>query len=125
MAGINCRASIWRWTFATDDSVGGAYPTGTFIYTDALAFMQEQQEEMLLTQQQGLETRKIFKANLYPGWYAIKEEDEFEVNAPTDHTFYGDRFKIIRVAHSSHNRRDPRGYVMLTMTRSEVAHAHQ
>ena len=123
-AGINCRAAIWRWLFTTDDSVGGASPTGTFIYNDVGAFLQEQPAEQLLLQQ-GLETQKIFQANVYPGWYYIKERDEFEVTAPTDQYHYGDRFRVVNARPSSHNRRDPRGYIMLTMVRSEVAHDRQ
>jgi hypothetical protein len=86
--------------------------------------MQEQPEEQLLLQQ-GLETLKTFQANIYPGWLAIKERDEFEVTAPSDHYHLGDRFRVINVRPSSHNRRDPRGYVMLTLMRSEVAHGQQ
>ena len=124
-AGVNCRGSIWRWTFTGyDDSVGGANPSGTYVYNDVSAFLQEEPEEQLLLQQ-GLEIQKIFKANVYPGWLDIRERDEFEVTTPTDHYHYGDRFRIINARPSSHNRRDPRGKIMLTMRRSEVAHAHQ
>jgi hypothetical protein len=107
-----------------DDEVGGAEPTGTYVYTNVSSFLQEQPVEMLLLQQ-GLETQKIFEANAYPGWYAIKEGDEFVVTAPTDFYHYGDHFRILNSRPSSHNRRDPRGYIMLTMVRSEIAHEHQ
>lgn len=123
-AGMNCRASIWRWTFTTDDAVGGAEPTGSYVYNDVGAFLQEQPIEQLFLQQ-GLETQKPFQANVYPGWLIIQERDEFEITAPEDHYYRGDRFRIVNVRHSSHNRRDPRGYVLLTMLRSEKAHEHQ
>lgn len=123
-SGVNCRFALWRWTFTTDDSVGGAEPTGTFVYNNISAFLEEKPVEQLLLQQ-GLETQKIFQANVYPGWYIIYERDEVEIIAPTDHVYYGKRFRIINARHSSHNRRDPRGYIMLTMLRSVKAHDTQ
>lgn len=123
-AGINCRTSIWRWTYDEDDSVGGAEPTGTFVYRDIGTFLQEQPVEQLLLQQ-GMETPRIFNATIYPGWLTIYERDEVEVITPTDFAYYGDRFRVIHARPSSHNRRDPRSYMMLTLTRSERAHEHQ
>lgn len=123
-AGVNCRVSIWRWTFSTDDSVGGAEPTGTFVYRDVATFLQEQPEEQLLLQQ-GLETQKTFQANIYPGYYTVYERDEVEIIAPSDHVYYGKRFRITNARYSSHNRRDPRNYIMLTLVRSVRAHEQQ
>lgn len=122
-AGINCKGSIWRWRYIQDDVSGGATPTGTYIYRDIPTFLQENPVEQLLLQQ-GLETQKSFSANIYPGYYIIKEGDEFEVIAPSDHYHYGDRFRIIN-ARPFHNRRDPRSYMALTMIRSEESHEHQ
>jgi hypothetical protein len=123
-AGLNCRSAIWRWLYLEDDEVGGATPTGTYIYNDVGSFIQEQKAEQLLLQQ-GLEIQRVFWATIVPAWYIIKEGDEFEVTSPSDHAFIGDRFRIIHRTYSSHNRRDPRGYIMLDMIRSEETHEHQ
>lgn len=124
MAGMNCRASIWRWSFVTDDRVGGALPTGTYIHQDLAAFLQEEPEEQLLLQQ-GLEIERIFHARVIPGYLDILERDEFEVTAPADHVHYGDRFRIIHARPSVMNRRDPRNYLLLTLVRAEKAHERQ
>ena len=123
-AGTNCRVAVWRWLFTTDDSVGGAEPTGSYVYNDMLGFLQEQPQEQLLLQQ-GMETQRIFHMNVLPAWYTIYERDEIEVVAPTDHVFYEKRFRVLNVTHSSHNRRDPRGYILLTLRRSDRSHEQQ
>lgn len=123
-AGVNCYLKIWRWSYLTDDSVGGATPTGTFVYSQVRAFLQEQEQEQLLLQQ-GLETPKVFNANIYPGTLRIQERDEVEISTPPEHPYYGDRFRVINIRYSSHNQRDPRAYILLTLTRSEKAHAAQ
>lgn len=124
MAGVNCFLSVWRWTYTADDAVGGAEPTGTFVYRDVRAFLEEQPEEMLLLQQ-GLETLKTFKARIVPGYLTIYERDEVEVTAPSDHYYYGKRFRVINTRPSTHNKRDPRAYTLLTLTRSVRAHGSQ
>lgn len=124
MAGVNCLFSIWRWTYSADDEVGGAAPTGTYVYRDVRAFLQEEPEEQLLLQQ-GLETRKVFKARITPGYLTVYERDEVEIVAPADHYYYGKRFRVVNVRPSTHNRRDPRAYSLLTLSRSERAHGSQ
>jgi len=123
-AGRNCLLSVWRWKFLVDDSVGGAVPTGTYVYRDLPALLMENEEEQLLLQQ-GLETQKTFSANIVPHWLIINERDEIEVVAPTDHPYYGKRFRITNIRFSTHNRRDPRGYILLSLSRSVRAHGQQ
>lgn len=123
-AGRNCLLSIWRWLYEEDDSVGGAVPTGTFVYRDVPAMLQENKEEQLLLQQ-GLEIHRTFVANIVPHWLIVYEGDEVEVIQPTDSAHYGKRFRVINIRYSTHNRRDPRGYIALTLTRSERSHGQQ
>lgn len=123
-AGQNCRGNIWRIGWGADDRVGGAVTTGTLEYQNVYARFQEQPEEQLILQQ-GLETTKIYKATIVPGTLDIRERDEFEVSQPLDHFYYGLRFRIINARPSDFNKRDPRNYILLTMTRSERAHDNQ
>ena len=124
MAGMNIRVKVWRMTTDNDDSVGGAMITGTAVYSGIQAFMQEVPIQMVLAQQ-GLETLSMFNVNLVPGTLDIYERDEIEVTHPTDHYFYGERFRVMNVRHSSHNPRDPRNYMMLVVTRSDRMHSAQ
>ena len=127
MYGFNCRVTIFRVSNLgqTDTAVGGASITGTVAHNNVLALIQEDVEEPLLVQQPGLETIRTYSASIVPGTLDIRERDELEVTEPVDHFYYGDRFRIRRVRNSSHNKRDPRGYMLLSLTRSLESHAHQ
>lgn len=122
-AGKNCRIDVWRISFNPDDSVGGAQPTGTVIGNYEARFQSIPASQLLL--QQGLETVRTFTAVVVPGTVDIQERDEIQITHPYDHMYYGDMFRIISITYSSHNPRDPRNYLMLTLTRSVEAHAYQ
>ncbi len=124
LAGLNCRVDIWRVNFGDDDAVGGAMVTGTVQYQNILARVQPSPPEQLLLQQ-GLETERTFRATIVPGTLIVYERDEIEVVQPIDHAYYGDRFRVIGVQASDLNRRDPRNYMILHLSRSMRAHSKQ
>lgn len=123
LAGNNIQIQIFRINYSDDDVVGGANITGTFIGKYPARLQATPQEQLLL--QQGLETERTFKVNLVPGYLDIRERDELEICAPTDHVYYGQRFRIRGVSYSSMNKRDPRNYMQLTLTRDVRAHDRQ
>lgn len=123
-AGLNLRIDVWRITTPTDDVVGGAITTGTVVYSGVEAFMQESPQSMVFSEQ-GLETLSIFNMTVSPGTLTIYERDEVEVVEPHDHYYHGKRFRVITSRHSSHNPRDPRNYLILTVTRSDRMHQLQ
>ena len=123
-AGYNIRANIYRINWGTDDVVGGAVTTGTLQYQNVYARFQAQPEEQLILQQ-GLETVRTFTCNVIPGTLDIRERDEFEVSKPTDHIYYGQRFRITNVRYTDLNKRDPRNYLMLSLSRDVRAHDNQ
>jgi len=124
VAGNNIRVNIWRLNYQADNSVGGAVTTGTVLHTDVLAFFQGQPPEQLVLQQ-GLETTRTFRMTIIPGYLDIRERDEVQVIHPIDHVYFGDRFRVMGVRYSSHNKRDPRNYSILELVRSVEAHARQ
>ena len=124
MAGYNLRVKVWRMSNDADDVVGGSMITGSIVYSGVQAFMQESPTQMLLAQQ-GLETMSVFNVTLIPGTLTIYERDEIEVTHPSDHYYYGQRFRVMSSKHSSHNPRDPRNYLMLVVTRSDRMHRQQ
>lgn len=125
-AGLNTKITIWRVSTSgqADDAVGGAQPTGTVAHQNVLARIEANPEEQLLLQQ-GLETVRTFNAVIIPPNLDIRERDELEITEPTDHFYYGVRFRITGIRNSSHNPRDPRGYMILSLTRSVRAHSIQ
>ena len=125
MAGYNLRVRIWRMsTSEPDDYVGGAVMTGTVVYQDVMAKMEQEPANMLLLQQ-GIETTHVYRMNIIPGTLTIYERDEVQIMQPKDHHYYGERFRVRGVMYSSHNPRDPRNYIMLNLNRSDRMHRAQ
>ena len=123
-AGLNVQVRIWTINYAAvDNIVGGAITTGTVLGTYPARLQQNPEQQLLL--QQGLETERTFNLLLNPGTLAVHERDEIEVIAPIDHVYYGCRFRVRGVTYSSLDTRDPRNYMMISLTRDVSAHARQ
>lgn len=124
VAGQNIRSTIWRITEGQDDYVGGATITGTVVYENVLTRFESEPEDQIFVAQ-GLETLRTYKATIVPGTLDIKERDELEITHPFDHPYYGKIFRITSMQYSTHNRRDPRNYILLQLVRSVRAHTVQ
>ncbi len=124
-AGYNTRVRIWRIDYADDDIVGGAVVTGTVVYPYVMARIEANAQEQLLMQQPGLETLRTFNALIVPGTLDVRERDELEVTAPTHHSYYAVRFRIVGVQFSSMDKYNPNNYMRLSMTRGVRSHANQ
>lgn len=122
-AGLNIKIAVWRITNEADDVVGGSVVTGTVSgYYNAR--MQANPDQQLLLQQ-GLETDRTFSMVVQPGTADIRERDEIQVVEPYDHPYHDKRFRIRSMRYSDLNPRDPRNYIMLTLSRSVRAHERQ
>lgn len=121
-AGLNIKIAAWRITNEADNSVGGAITTGTVTgyYNARLTAVPPSQ----LLLQQGLEVDRTFNLTVQPVG-DIRERDEIEVIEPTDHVYYGARFRVRGVTYSDFNPRDPRAYMLLSVSRNVIAHGRQ
>lgn len=126
VAGLNIHFRVWRIDYGTDDAVGGAMVTGSISYEHLIGRLQANPPSQLLLQQ-GLETVRTFNLMVRPGTLDIDERDEVEVVYPTpdDHPYYHKRFRVRGVQDTNFHPRDERGYLLLSLTRSEEAHAQQ
>jgi hypothetical protein len=120
-AGMNMVVRIWRYSFVTDDEVGGSVPTGTVLYDAVPARKITRMPDMVFLEQ-GLETEKISQYMLWPMTLTIKERDEIQIVAPSNHHDYNKHFKIIGIADNGFSPSDARGYLIVSTSRSEVAH---
>ena len=123
VAGLNMRAKVWRYSFASDDDVGGSQPSGTILYTGIEARIQAIKPTYVLLEQ-GVETEHLFSAVLSPGNLSVRERDEVEITNPVGHPDCGKKFRIKGIQRSEDLPNRP-GFLLLTMTRSDVAHANQ
>jgi len=124
IAGMNVGFKVWRITTPTDDYAGGAQTSGSVQY-DCISARFEQQPVDQVFLEQGLETVHLFKVTAVPGTLDIRERDELELIKPVDHWEYRNFFRVVDVHHASHNPRDPRNYIMMSLTRSVRAHDNQ
>ena len=120
-AGMNCKVRLWRMENLDDDIVGGAVVSGTAAYSNIRARIEANPDEQLLLQQ-GLETTRTFNALVVPGTLDIRERDELEVIAPSNHIYYSTRFRIMGVQYSSMDTSNPNNYARLSMIRSVRSH---
>lgn len=123
-AGYNVRFNVVRILQDIDDVVGGASITGSVVYYGVMGRFEKKAVEQVFVEQ-GLETERVFTAQLIPGTLDIKERDELELCAPQDHREWGHRFRVVDVSPSDFNPRDPRNYLNLQLTRSVRAHERQ
>ena len=123
-AGFNQLARVWRFTYPTDDSVGGSLPSGTIIHDSLLVRIEPVQPTMVLLEQ-GLETVKLFKTAVSYIAKDIKENDEIVVYDPIESFYYNLHFRVISVQHASLRPNDPRSQVVVVMRRREDAHTLQ
>jgi len=123
VAGLNLQVKIWRYIFYTgsDDDSGGAQPSGTVLYDPVPARKITRMPDMVFLEQ-GIETERISQYMLWPGTLAIKERDELQITSPSNHLDYNKHFKIVGVSDVGFSPSDARGYLIVSTSRSEVAH---
>lgn len=117
-AGLFLRGRVWRFTYPTDDKIGGAVPSGTVVYDNVNARLEAVEPTMALLEQ-GLETPTIFTGLLSPGNLIIKHNDQFEVTGPAISPYVNEKFRVIGMSHAS--MIDARSFLVVTLRRIEEA----
>lgn len=126
MQGLNILFNVTRINYSSDDIVGGAVTTGTVLHSGLRGRIEGNLvQQDILSLNPGLETEKIFRVTMQPGNLDIQERDYFVITSPTDHPYYNEDFRIIKVTYSNFVPSDYRDYMILTLSKSEQAHAIQ
>jgi hypothetical protein len=120
-AGLLHTGHIIRFSYPADDSVGGALPTGTTLYTPVFARIFTEKPTLALLEQ-GLETAELYSAILEPGNLSINHNDQFQVDAPNISPYLNEKFVIISI--QSPSMLDDRRYLRVVMRRFEIAHSN-
>lgn len=116
-AGLYLQSRIWRFSYPSDDKVGGALPSGTILYSNVSSRLEAVEPTQALLEQ-GLETPTIFHAVL-AGTLQIRHNDQLEVTGPVLSPYYNEKFRVIGVMHGS--MIDPRAFTVVTVRRIEKA----
>lgn len=124
IAGLNLKGKVWRMLQAPDDDQGGSVPTGLVLYDPVFSRIKSEKPTLALLEQ-GLETPEIFSAHLSysaysaTGTFDVQHNDQYEVTEPRISSFYGKKFVIIGIQHTSFD--DSRRYLQVTLRRLETA----
>jgi len=119
MVGLNARITVWRIHNATDDPIGGAVLTGTPVYQNVRARLENDQPTQALLEQ-GFETPRLVTV-IIPGSFIVLERDEVEVTSPVTHAYFGKRLRVLGVQMDSLHPRDPRNHTELKVRRVETS----
>ena len=123
-AGLNLLGCVWRYYYPQDDSVGGAVPSGTLLYQEVPARISSQKPLSALLQQ-GVETISTYSALIWPATLEVSENDQFEVTQPVTSPYFGMKFVILSVQHTSSHPQNSQGYLILSMRKKSEARSAQ
>lgn len=121
-AGINRLAELTTFSYPSDDSGGGAQPSGTVLYTNLVVRIKSEEPTLALLEQ-GLQTPTIYTALIFPGDIEIKHNDQIRFTAPVNDWFYNKNFRVIGVQRSSNHPAQDRNQIRATLRRFEESHA--
>ena len=119
-AGLNVRIDVYRIDEDDDDVHGGAVVTGTILYEDVSARLQALKPSDLLLQQ-GIEVDSLFRLMARCSDRPYREYDEVQIVWPTQHKYYGERFRIIKVQEDSLHPFDRRSFVEFTLSKMKYS----
>jgi len=123
-AEFNTLFTLYAISFPTDDDVGGAQPSGTpnpFHKKSLWGRMEVNRPSQLLLDQ-GIETTRTANilvrqngAGLAP--LVVNERDQIEVAQPTNHPYYGHRWRVVAVQHMATHPSQRRNLIRLSVER--------
>ena len=122
-AGFVLSGNIWQFTDHVDD-VGGSTPSGTVVYENVQLRLQNSPNSLDLNIQ-GYETSKFFSATVQPrpGMNLVEKKHYLEVLSPPNHRYYQKMFRIESIQEPNFHPADKRRYLVINLTRSDIAHS--
>lgn len=102
--GLNVKIDIYRISYGSDDSSGGAQPSSALLHSNVPARISPRASS-LLALEQGMETQRVFSLLIQGQGINIRERDEIRLVWPTDHTFYNQYFRVTTTQVSSRRSR--------------------
>ena len=122
VAGLNLKIAIHRLNQSADDASGGAVYTGTIQYQDVAARLSARMPSQQALEQ-GMEVNRLIDMTIIGRGLTINERDEVEVTWPTDHPYFGERFRIMGL--QVDGRRPAYGHHDFTLSRVERGRGQQ
>lgn len=122
-AGLNRVCRLIRFSYPSDDSVGGAVPSGTVLYSN-LDIRIKAEKPTLALLEQGLQTPTLHTAMLFEGNISIEHNDQIEFVLPVNDWYYGKKFRVIAIQRSGNHPAQDRNQVRVILKRWEESHSN-
>lgn len=122
-AGLNRVCELITFSYPSDDTSGGAVPSGTVLYSNLDIRIEALKPTQALLEQ-GLQTPTLYQAMVFEGNAEIKHNDQIHFVAPINDWFYHKKFRIIGLQRSSNHPWQDRNQIRLTLQRWEESHAN-
>jgi len=124
-SGLNQICRIWRYTYPSDDEIGGAYPSGTILYDSVECRIQSLKPTYALLEQ-GVEGINMYVGLVTPHTLDIRINDELQIMLPVNSAYYSGTFRIVGdPQRTSMSPSDNRGYLILNLNRVVTARTVQ
>lgn len=119
MQGLTVVFDLHRITWQ-DDDVGGAVQTGTVLGSNLRGIINVRNPSQLALEQ-GLETPVLADVIIRgcPPSITIIESDQVEIVAPSNHPFFGERWRVEGVSNTPMHPSNRRTFVKLLVSRAE------
>lgn len=122
-AGQNQVCRLIRFSYPSDDEVGGAVPSGTVLYENLTIRIKSEKPTLALLEQ-GLQVPTMYTGLLFGGNVVIEHNDQIEITAPSVGYFYGKKFRVIGIQRSSNHPAQDRNQIRVSLRRFEEAHSN-
>lgn len=122
-AGLNQVASVIRFSYPSDDSAGGALPSGTVIY-DMIDIRIEATKPTQVLLEQGLQVPTLYNVMMHEGNIEIKHNDQIHIVAPRYGFYYNKKFRVIGIQRDSNHPFQDRNQIKLIVRRWEESHSN-
>jgi hypothetical protein len=121
--GMNRVCELITFSYLSDDSSGGAVPSGTVLYPRLSARIEQNMPTQVLLEQ-GLTVPTTYQVMLFPGNIEVKHNDQIRFVAPVNGDwFYDKKFRVIGLTRSSSHPANDRNLVKVIVKRWEESHA--
>jgi hypothetical protein len=120
-AGMTHVCSLITFSYPSDDSSGGAVPSGTVLYQRLDARIEQNMPTIQLLEQ-GLQVPETFQVLVHPGNIDAKHNDQILVTAPQNDWFYNKKFRIIGLTRSSSHFGNDRALIKFIVRRWDESH---
>ncbi len=114
--GLNRVCELTTFSYPSDDSSGGAVPSGTVVYENLSIRIEPVKPSQVLLEQ-GLQVPTLFSAMVFAGNIEVKHNDQIRFTAPVNDRYYNKKYRVIVVQNSGNHFSQDKNQIRVTLRR--------